>query len=379
MAAVSVLFCSCGGSTARITGQSLGLESRTVTLEEALPYGVRFVDSTRTDAQGNYRFRVELPEDQPTLYNLRIDGQAVPLLVSPGEKVKVFSLPGNARNYTVEGSRESELIQEINDILGRGAASLDSLADARSLRSGSMADDRRAGMLEYSRIYNGIKRDQIRFIVENSSTLAAIYALERRLPGDRDLFGGVNDVVYYQMVADSVSKTYPDSPYLMLLRNAIRGMRAGQELLDQFNRSVESPASFLEVSLPDIYGTVHNLSDNTGSVILLDFWSAAEAMAAMMNAEYKEIYDDFSDRGFVIYQVNMDTSKPVWVNAVLNQKLSWISVSDLQGPRSPVAGSYNITEVPSNFLINADGDIVARNIFGEALRKELEKQLKTVD
>ena len=375
---ISISFFSCDNSAARISGQSVGLESKRVRLEEVLPYGYNIVDSTFTDAQGNYKFKIKLPDAQPTLYNLRIDDEVVPLLVSPGEKVEVFSLIGNTRNYQVEGSVESALIKEVNDILRNGAARLDSIADARSLRYGEMTDSRREAMREYAREYNRIKRDHMRFIVENSSSLAAIYALERRMPGDQSLFNGSNDIVYYQMVADSVSKTYPGSRYLISLKQSIGAARASEEFLAQFRESMQSPVSFPEISLPDVYGAMHNLSDNTGNVILLDFWSAAEKMAAVVNAEYKEIYNDFAGKGFVIYQVNMDTSKPIWVNAVLDQKLPWISVSDLKGPASPVAGNYNITGVPSNFLISAGGDIVARDIFGDELRREVEKQL-TID
>ncbi len=362
---------SCADDTAKITGQSLGPESRKVRLEETLSDGYKVVDSTLTDAQGNYKFSVKLPEAQPTFYNLRIDDEVIPLLVSAGEKVKIFSLPGNARSYEIEGSQGSALIKNVNDILRHGAEKLDSIAEAHSLHSGIRTADRREALMEYASEYRKIKREHIRFIVENSSSLAAIYAIEQRMPGDRSLFDGNNDIVYYQMVVDSVSKSYPGSRYLALLKNKIDNARAGEEVLAQFSESLKSPVSFPEISLPDIYGAVHNLSDNTGKVILLDFWSAAEAMAAVINAEYREIYDDYADKGFVIYQINIGTLKPVWVNAVLDQNLPWISVSDLKGPASPVMGNYNITKVPANFLINADGDIVAKDLFGDNLRKKV--------
>ncbi len=364
---------SCSDDTARIKGQSVGLDSRKVRLEEALPYGYNVVDSTVTDSKGNYRFRVTLPDGEPTLYNLRIDDEVVPLFISAGERVEVFSLLGNTRGYQVEGSKESSLIKEVNDILQNGAAKLDSLADARSLREEGDREERREAMMEYAREYHRIKREHIAFIVRNSGSLAAIYALERRLPGDPTLFNAGNDFIYYQMVADSVSKTHPGSRYLLALQNTIGAARASEAFLEQFRESMEAPVPFPEIEMPDIYGTLHSLSDNRGSVVLLDFWSAAEEMAAVVNAEYREIYEEFADRGLVIFQVNMDTSKPAWVNAVLDQKLPWISVSDLQGPASPAAGNYNITKVPSNYLIDTEGDIVARDIFGDELRREIEK------
>ena len=62
-----------------------------------------------------------------------------------------------------------------------------------------------------------IRREQLRFIIEHKASLAAVYALYQRLPGDTYLFNGDSDVVYYRTVAEALEETYPESPYLQSL------------------------------------------------------------------------------------------------------------------------------------------------------------------
>ncbi|MEG1611772.1 MAG: AhpC/TSA family protein, partial [Alistipes sp.] len=76
---------------------------------------------------------------------------------------------------------------------------------------------------------------------------------------------------------------------------------------------------------------------------------------------------------FEVYQVAVDTSKPLWITAVQEQQLPWVSVSDLRGQDSPVMGLFNIQKLPANFLIDKTGVIVARNIYGTTLEQKLDE------
>ncbi len=65
---------------------------------------------------------------------------------------------------------------------------------------------------EYWAEYRRIKHEQIKFIVEHKSSLAGVYALYQRLPGETYLFNLDGDVIYYRMVADAIEERYPDLP-----------------------------------------------------------------------------------------------------------------------------------------------------------------------
>jgi glutathione peroxidase-family protein len=107
---------------------------------------------------------------------------------------------------------------------------------------------------------------------------------------------------------------------------------------------------------------------------LVDFWSAELGNSNAFNADLKEIYEEYHDQGFRVYQVSADTSKAEWIRCVQEQRLPWISVCDFLSINSPMLQSYNVTKLPSNFLIDRNGNIIAKDLYSD----ELENRLKEI-
>ena len=174
-----------------------------------------------------------------------------------------------------------------------------------------------------------------------------------------------------------MEKTYPKSPYLTQLKADIARYDQQMALIDKLDKALEQePAAFPEVALPDMYGKTQSLTALQGKVFLLDFWSVADQNAAFHNAELKKVYEKHNPAGFEIYQVSVDTSKPVWVEVVQRQRLPWITVCDFQGAASNAVKLYGVRSVPQNFLFDAEGNIVARNIFGDKLAAKVAELMK---
>ena len=267
-------------------------------------------------------------------------------------------------------------MREVKNIMGFGVARLDSLTTLYNQTTNK--NQQQVINREFSREYLNIKRQQIEFIVKNSGSLAAIYALNQRIPGDQSLFGGENDVIYFRLVAEEVEKNYPTSPYLAGLKAALAQYDNQVEFATKIEEALATePANFPEIELPDMFGKKQSLTAlQEGKVLLLDFWSFGDSNALFRNAELKELYAKYHDKGFEIYQVSVDTSKPAWVEVVQMQKLPWISVCDFKGASSLAVQLFGITSIPQNFLFDREGNIVARNAYGEDLKKELKKLIK---
>lgn len=122
---------------------------------------------------------MKLPEKGPVFYNLLCDGSAIPLIVTPGDRIEVNSLCDLARNYTVEGSEESQLLKQFNTQYGNGVATLDSLSKIyRNTPVVADTEKRRKNLLDqYLAEYYRIKREHIAFIMAHPSSMAAVYAL----------------------------------------------------------------------------------------------------------------------------------------------------------------------------------------------------------
>lgn len=343
------------GQRARVSGTLAGAD--TLYLEHIAPTGLQVVDSVIAKG-GRFAFGVALP-DGAALYNVRSGDFRIPLVLRAGERIV---LDGTPRDYGVAGSADSEQLRALTMLLGRGAARLDSLSRRYAVDADTLV------ARQYLREYYRVKQQQIRLILERPASLAALYGLYQRLPGDATLFNGATDVIYYRTIADSLAAHDPASPYLPALRGQIARM-------EPLAVGALPESDFPDLFLPDMYGKPVRLSSLSGQVVLLDFWSAALQQSRSLNAELKEVYARFHAQGLEVYQVGVDTDRALWVELVLQQRLPWVSVSDLRGTRSPALGLWNVTALPANFLIDRSGNIVAKNLYGPALEAKLQEVL----
>lgn len=367
---VLAVLSSCQSSKVKITGRFVGSQAEMVYLEQVTTLEQTVIDSIRLGADGDFALKIDKAPATPSLYNIVYDSERIPLLIQGGDHITVNSVGSVLRNYTVEGSLESELLQKFYKRYAEGVMAMNDVV-ARFTAADLDAAERDTLTKRYTELYRDIKREQLRFIVENKDRIAAVYALYQRLPGDAYLFNGDSDLIYYRTVAEGIEQNYPESPYLPILRSQISRMDAQISLLSQVKLT-----DFPEISMPDMYGNDVKLSSLEGKVILLHFWSAALGNGNAINADLKTIYEKYHDLGFEIYQVAVDTSKAAWVNAIQEQQLPWISVSDLQGNASPSLSVYNVKKLPSNYLIDREGNIVGKDLSGEKLEEAVREYIR---
>ncbi len=362
-----VAMCSCDSAKVNIEGRLIGTDTSKLYLERVESLSPAVIDSVVLSDEGRFKLTIEAVAAEPSLYNIVSGGERIPLFLTKGDKISISSVGSISSGYRVEGSEESEILRQFYQPYLKGVSALDVIASEYA-SSEISEEERRELAMKYSKEYQSIKREQLKFIIENKSKMAAVYALFQRLPGDQYLFNGDNDVIYMRTVADALEDNYPNSTYLKALRKTIAKMESGIEL-----RSKVADSNFPDLDLPDIYGKSVKLSSLAGKVVLLDFWSSELGNSNAHNAEFKELYSKYN-RGFEIYQVGVDNSKSRWISTVQDQRLPWVSVNDLKGTSSPALGIYNVSKLPSNFLIDRDGTIVARDISID----ELDKQLKSL-
>ena len=84
----------------------------------------------------------------------------------------------------------------------------------------------------------------------------------------------------------------------------------------------------------------------------------------------------FKDKGFEIFGVSLDQSREHWIQAIESDGLIWPNVSELNGAKNSAALIYGISGIPDNFLIDATGTIIDRNVRGQKLNEKLNTLLK---
>lgn len=360
-------FSSCQSSKVNIAGRFVGLDADMVYLEQSTPLEQAIIDSVSLNEEGEFKLTITDVKQTPSLYYICYNNERLPLLLSGGDNITVSSAGNLLRNYEVKGSQESELLQQFTRRYVEGAMAMNDIIS--KISASEMNDDERKKMAqEYTRIKHETQRFQLGFIIENKANIAAVYALHQRLPNESNLFNGNSDIVYYRTVVEALEQSYPETPYLPILRSQVARMDAQINLLSQVTES-----NFPDIEMPDMYGKKQQLSTLSGKVILLHFWSAGIGNSNALNADLKEIYGKYHDQGFEIFQVAVDTSKSAWVTAVQEQQLPWISVSDLLGNTSPTVGVYNVKKLPTSYLIDRKGNIVAKDLVDEELDAQIKK------
>ena len=216
----ALLAVSCHSSTVKISGRIVGSDCRMIYLEQVTPLAQTLIDSAQLDETGNYKLELCDVDRTPALYNLVCNGDKIPLFLQGGDRLTVSSVGRVVHNYTVEGSEESELLRRFYQPFVAGMQRLDALSSSPETYRMTDEEIRRIES-EYWAEYRRIKHEQIKFIVEHKSSLAGVYALYQRLPGETYLFNLDGDVIYYRMVAEAIEERYPESSYLPLLASEI--------------------------------------------------------------------------------------------------------------------------------------------------------------
>ncbi|RPG64673.1 MAG: TlpA family protein disulfide reductase [Flammeovirgaceae bacterium TMED290] len=116
-----------------------------------------------------------------------------------------------------------------------------------------------------------------------------------------------------------------------------------------------------DIILNDTSGIPITLTSLRGKYVLLDFWAAWCRPCREENPNIVENYNNYKSHGFDVYQVSLDRTKEDWVRGIKQDKLQWINVSDLKYYQSEAAELYNVDRIPSAFLLDPDGKIIAKH------------------
>ncbi len=327
---------------------------------------IEVVDSLSTNEAGKVKFKVKLPHASPNFYYLNYKGKRIAsVLLSPKDVVNL-TIDTLGNNLTISGSQEAELYVQIIEGINAGQKKFDSLT-LHLFDFEDNGDDANAQRIreELGKLYVKEKQSSVVKLIQNPNSFTNITLLFRQFNENLPLFASLTDGIYYMQVADSLKKIYPDSPYVKALEKEAEEFGKSMELREKLRQAGHT--AFPDIKMTDVNSNTVELSSLLGHPFILLFWSTQESSQKMLNAELETIYNKFASKGLEIFSVCCDTDRTYWAQIV--KRLPWINVCDGKGSSSEALRNYNVTEIPTLFLFDREGDIVARDLFD---LKELE-------
>ncbi len=357
-----------------ITGKITNAGGKYLYLDELKVSSSVPVDSVKMERDGSFKFKGKI--GYPNFYLLRLsEKNFVTLLVDTAENISIYGDAANfSRDYVVDGSPGSMLVQELNNKLARTKHQLDSINSR--IDAFRIHDDYSIQKVKWDQEMTDIKQNQVRysteFIKKHPFSMSSVLALYQKFDDSNYV---IQDLQSLKVAATALNTMFPKSEHVKALYANTQRLMADEKnnKVKQFiaENGVNSP----DISLPNGSGHVVSLSSISSKVVLIQFWSALDRVSRYQNQALVELYRKYKSKGLEIYQVSIDDNREAWLTAVKQDGLSWINVGDMKGCNIAL-NAYNVTNIPSNYILDRERKVVGKDLQGSVLDQAIGKLVK---
>lgn len=329
------------------------------------------LDSVKLGTDGEFRFKSVRPA-YPDFYRLRLNDKIITFAVDSCEDITIDTKFTNfSSDYRLTGSVTSLQIQKLR----QSVMSIQQKVNSLATLSGDQQTSKIAEIEKDIEVHKVVAR---KLILQNPRSAAAYFALYQKV-NNTFLFSPYikTDKPFYAAVATSFNTFMPNyersKNIYSLVLDAIKTERNQKEKEVWKEILANYSTGFIDIALNDRNNVEHKLSQLQGKVVLIDFSSYETSESIDYTFALRELYNKYHNRGFEIYQVSLDQNKLHWKQSVAN--IPWICVRDEAGPNTKFVSTYNISSIPTTFILNRKGVITGRDLSSEDIKNEIEKSL----
>ena len=371
----SVVLFSCNKTSYTISGTAKGIENgKTIILEsQDDKLGVIAIDTVKVE---NGKFEIEGKTTEPSFHTLQVEGVQgkVPLILENGD-IKVVINKDSIHKSKVSGTYNNDEYVKFNDEI--------TLVQKRLIdfQTKNMQAMNAAQQSKDTIVINSLMKEFTKIQEEVGVASKAKYVTyaethPKAFISALIIQGMLNDPTadvaksekLYNSLEESLKKTKPGI--------AIKAKLAELKT-PAVGAAPVAPAPAAEAkwrtdfSGPNPQGKVISLKENLGKVTIVDFWASWCGPCRQENPNVVAIYKELHSKGLNIIGVSLDKDAKAWKDAIAKDKLTWNHVSNLKFWDEPIAAQYKVESIPATFILDASGNVVAKDLRGDALRAKV--------
>ncbi|MFV0344954.1 MAG: redoxin family protein [Bacteroidales bacterium] len=284
----------------------------------------------------------------------------VSLFLPPGVITVTADLSIPSNNTSIQGGEANNLLSAVNDKYQSFVVERNKLANEYRTAQQDKDESRMEEIVDEiegkADALGAYLADSLKLLYnDNPATPHIILSYGENMGLEYEDFKGV-----YDLLSDNV-------------KNSKYGLKLNEKLEKLAKVQVGAVAPDFTLNTPD--GEPIKLSSLRGKYILLDFWASWCGPCRAENPNVVKAYNKYKGKKFDILGVSLDNDKEKWLKAIEDDKLTWHHVSDLKGWENEASQMYSVRGIPTNFLLDSEGKIVATNLRGEDLEKKLAELL----
>lgn len=329
------------------------------------------VDSTKVK-DGKFEFKGKVKE--PSIFALYVKDiqQPVPFIMESGEIVIKVDKDSIFKSK-ISGTDSNDSFQEFNDktnainkrLVDYQNKNIQKLMEAQQKKDNVTIENLKSG---YVKIQKEVDDYMNQYPDSNPNSYISLLLVER-------LFNSP-DFKY-----EKVKKTFEN------LNEEFRNTTKGKSISDKLKaieKNMKNPAAAVKnnslklapaFSAKSPNGTTISLKESLGKVTIIDFWASWCGPCRKENPNVVALYNEFHSKGLNIIGVSLDDDATKWKDAIAKDKLTWNHVSNLKGFEDPIATLYDVQQIPTTFVLDSKGNIVAKDLRGDELKAKVQELL----
>lgn len=317
------------------------------------------IDSTVFSEKGEFKFEHSTPGVD--FFRITSGNNEYMIIAKNGDHIKITAdLTDKNLAYSISGAEDAEKLQELNTIKNQYIGRINAIQTQFDQNVEAQPENRDMIMEQmrpkYMEEVNGLNQAILKFAQDNPQSLAGFYAINLLNPAEYE-----KEMVAY---SDKIKSSFNDNPAVTEFLKKMASLKALQ---------VGQPAP--EFTINGIDGKPVKLSDFKGKYVMVDFWASWCMPCRQENPNLVQAYNTYKDKNFTVLGISLDKDPVAWKKAIEADKLTWNHASELQDFDGATVRLYEVEAIPSSFLIDPKGVIIAKGLRGEELNSFLSKTL----